>query len=87
MKDLTAVSTIVASVLGPDLIQVEQKNQELTLHIYAGAIVRSLIIMRDHPDLLFKVLLDICAVDYPEQEQRFQVVYHLLMCIITADFV
>jgi len=27
---------------------------------------------------LFEVLIDICGVDYPEREQRFDVVYHLL---------
>jgi len=33
--------------------------------------------LRDHPRLACDLLLDICAVDYPERERRFDVVYHL----------
>ena len=33
--------------------------------------------MRDDSSCLFKVLLDICGVDFPEREKRFEVVYHL----------
>jgi NADH-quinone oxidoreductase subunit C len=28
--------------------------------------------------MLFKELVDLCGVDYPERERRFEVVYHLL---------
>ena len=34
--------------------------------------------LRDDSDCLFEVLIDICGVDYPEREKRFDVVYHLL---------
>jgi len=34
--------------------------------------------LRDDSEFLFKVLVDICAVDYPERPQRFEVVYNLL---------
>jgi NADH/F420H2 dehydrogenase subunit C len=37
-----------------------------------------LIFLRDHTSCLFKVLIDICGVDYPEREHRFDVVYHLV---------
>jgi NADH-quinone oxidoreductase subunit C len=30
-----------------------------------------------HGQLGFNMLMDICAVDYPEREERFEVVYHL----------
>jgi len=33
--------------------------------------------LRDRPELDCNLLLDICGVDYPEHEQRFEVVYHL----------
>jgi len=33
--------------------------------------------LRRHPDLACDLLLDICGVDYPDREQRFEVVYHL----------
>jgi NADH-quinone oxidoreductase subunit C/D len=33
--------------------------------------------LRDRPELDCKLLLDVCGVDYPEKDQRFEVVYHL----------
>lgn len=51
---------------------------ELTITVQANAIVRVLTYLRDEPSLLFKELVDICGVDYPQRERRFDVVYHLL---------
>lgn len=51
---------------------------ELTLTVAAPAVPRVLTYLRDEPSLLFKELVDLCGVDYPERERRFDVVYHLL---------
>ncbi len=51
---------------------------ELTLSIEAGKIGETLTMLRDDPKCQFEVLIDICGVDYPEREKRFEVVYHLL---------
>ena len=34
--------------------------------------------MKDHPNTSFDVLVDICAVDYPDRKNRFEIVYQLL---------
>ena len=34
--------------------------------------------LRDDRQCLFRLLLDICGVDYPQRARRFEVVYHLL---------
>ena len=34
--------------------------------------------LRDDSSCLFKVLIDICGADYPERDERFEVVYNLL---------
>jgi NADH-quinone oxidoreductase subunit C len=34
--------------------------------------------LRDDSQCLFKSLVDVCGVDYPERERRFEVVYNLL---------
>ena len=34
--------------------------------------------LRDDPAMLFQQLMDVTAVDYPQREQRFEVVYNLL---------
>src|SRR5262245_16542707 len=51
---------------------------ELTLIVAPEDIVRVLTGLRDDSHCLFEVLIDICGVDYPEREKRFDVVYHLL---------
>ena len=51
---------------------------ELALTCPAARIVDLLALLRDNPLYRFSQLIDICGVDYPEREQRFEVVYHLL---------
>ncbi len=51
---------------------------ELTLKARAGDIYTVLRFLRDDPRCKFTTLIDICGVDYPEREKRFDVVYHLL---------
>jgi NADH-quinone oxidoreductase subunit C len=51
---------------------------ELTIDVEPGEIVRVLKYLRDDPNCLFKLLIDICGVDWPEREKRFDVVYHML---------
>ncbi len=51
---------------------------ELTLDVVPGEIVRTMTFLRDNPDCAFAILVDICGVDWPEREKRFDVVYHLL---------
>ena len=40
--------------------------------------VALLTFLRDDPKCQFKQLIDICGVDWPEREKRFDVVYNLL---------
>ena len=51
---------------------------ELTMTIEPQHIAGVLTFLRDDPKCQFAVLIDICGVDYPEREKRFEVVYHLL---------
>ncbi|WP_010298325.1 NADH-quinone oxidoreductase subunit C [Candidatus Odyssella thessalonicensis] len=78
MEKLDHLTTVVQEALGPDLIKAQQYKDELTIETYAGSIVRVLTILRDHPNCLFRILLDVCGVDYPDDHKRFRVVYHLL---------
>ncbi len=51
---------------------------ELTLEAEPARIVDVLKHLRDNADCEFKILVDICGVDWPEREKRFDIVYHLL---------
>jgi NADH-quinone oxidoreductase subunit C len=51
---------------------------ELVVDVQPNEIVRVVQFLRDDPDCDFKLLMDICGVDFPKREKRFDVVYHLL---------
>lgn len=51
---------------------------ELTIHARREEIVKTIAFLRDDPMCRFTSLIDICGADYPEREQRFEVVYHML---------
>ncbi len=57
---------------------VQVAHGELTLTIEPHRIVETLKLLRDDSKCQFEILIDICGVDYPEREKRFEVVYHLL---------
>jgi NADH-quinone oxidoreductase subunit C len=54
------------------------KLGELTLEVDRDQIANVLRYLRDDPRCLFTSLIDICGVDYPGRDRRFDVVYHLL---------
>jgi NADH-quinone oxidoreductase subunit C len=51
---------------------------ELTVTIGADDLLAVVRTLRDDPKLAFVCLIDICGVDWPAREARFDVVYHLL---------
>lgn len=75
LQDLLA---LIEPVLGDHLLAAKIAHGELTITVPATSIRRVLGYLRDDPNMLFKELVDLCGVDYPERERRFEVVYHLL---------
>lgn len=59
-------------------VECVMSNDELTLLVSAEAIIEVLRFLRDDPSCRFVCFIDICGVDYPAREKRFDVVYHLL---------
>jgi NADH-quinone oxidoreductase subunit C len=51
---------------------------ELMLETTPDKVLALLAFLRDDPKCLFKQLVDVCGVDWPEREKRFDVVYNLL---------
>jgi NADH-quinone oxidoreductase subunit C len=51
---------------------------ELSVRCDAASLIKSLTFLRDNTDTRFKQLIDLCVVDYPDRDPRFEVVYHLL---------
>jgi NADH-quinone oxidoreductase subunit C len=76
LKDLG--ETIIAQLPGDTLGFEVNRCGELTLTARAGGIVRVLTYLRDTSGCQFTQLLDVCGVDWPGRDERFEVVYHLL---------
>ena len=51
---------------------------ELTLTVKRESLIKVATFLRDDAGMLFKILVDVCGVDYPERPERFEAVYHLL---------
>ncbi len=76
---LRDLGDFVASTLPNDVLDTTiNRVGELTITVRASAIVKVLTLLRDDPGCLFSQLMDVCGVDWPGRELRFDVVYHLL---------
>jgi NADH-quinone oxidoreductase subunit C len=75
LKDLGGYisSALPDVVLGSEIV-----HGQLVLRVKREGILRSLAFLRDDARCLFKVMIDLCGVDYPDRPERFEVVYHLL---------
>jgi NADH-quinone oxidoreductase subunit C len=60
------------------VLRVVVDRGELTLHIRPDRIAEVCQVLRDSPDLRFEFLAGLSGVDYPEDDDRFHVVYHLM---------
>jgi NADH-quinone oxidoreductase subunit C len=68
----------IAQALSQDVLSWDVVKDELSVLVRPASVVKLLSFLRDDSNCQFKQLMDVCGVDYPEREQRFQVVYHLL---------
>jgi len=68
----------IAAKLGSAVTGRRIEFGELTIGVEAAEIIRVLSFLRDDAECGFVCFIDICGVDYPEREKRFDVVYHLL---------
>jgi NADH-quinone oxidoreductase subunit C len=64
--------------LGAKLLASEVALGELSIEVARDDIPEVIGFLRDDARCRFGCLIDICGVDYPEREERFDVVYHLL---------
>ena len=67
------VAAVPGTVLGHEVA-----FGELTVRALARDIVKVITFLRDDPRCQFICIIDITAVDWPNREPRFDVVYHLL---------
>jgi NADH-quinone oxidoreductase subunit C len=77
-EELKELGDYVAAAFPQEVEEVEIVHGELILHLRRDGVTRVLAFLRDDAKCVFSVLIDICGVDYPDREERFDVVYNLL---------
>ena len=75
LKDL---GDYIATAMGGKIVDWSIAFSELTVTAARSDIVEVVRFLRDDPRLQFVCFIDVTAVDYPEREERFEVVYHFL---------
>lgn len=78
LDPLTALGQHIAGALEGAVVFSAVSYGELTLTVERSAIVAVASFLKDDPRCRFINLIDVCGVDYPEREERFDVVYHFL---------
>ncbi|HUH76052.1 MAG TPA: NADH-quinone oxidoreductase subunit C [Devosia sp.] len=78
LDPLTALGQHIAAALDGAVVFSAVSYGELTLTVERSAIVSVVSFLKDDPRCRFINLIDVCGVDYPEREERFDVVYHFL---------
>jgi NADH-quinone oxidoreductase subunit C len=75
---LTELSSYVSEAHGNLIAASQLKYGELTLTTTGDNLIPLLTFLRDDAKCGFINMIDICGVDWPQRELRFDVVYHLL---------
>ncbi|WP_240233653.1 NADH-quinone oxidoreductase subunit C [Devosia lacusdianchii] len=68
----------IATTLGGAVLESSVAYGELTLTVDRESIVSVATFLRDDPRCRFISIVDVCGVDYPERDERFDVVYHFM---------
>jgi NADH-quinone oxidoreductase subunit C len=69
---------MIAAAIPDAVVSNDVRNGEAIITVKRDAIVPVLTKLRDDPALHFELLVDIAGVDYPDRQERFEVVYQLL---------
>jgi len=77
-KALHDFGDYVAAALSRHVLGTKVVNDELVVHADREGLLRVLTYLRDDQNSQFKQLMDITAIDHPDREQRFDIVYNLL---------
>lgn len=58
--------------------KITQFRDEIIIEVNVSDLKKTILFLKDHENCLFKLLVDLFAVDYPTKENRFELIYCLL---------
>lgn len=78
IEAMTELGDYIGQALGTDNVDWTVAFGELNLSLPAGMLLEAARFLHDDTRCQFVSFIDVCGVDYPERDLRFDVVYHLL---------
>jgi len=75
---LAALRERVVALLGDRIVEQVVAFDQLTVLVHRETILDVVRLLHDDADTRFISIVDVCGADYPERDERFDVVYHLL---------
>ena len=77
-QSLQELGNHVAANLGAGTVGWNIANGELAIEVRVDSLLATMKFLKSDANCYFEMLVDICGVDYPERDLRFEVVYNLL---------
>ena len=77
-EPLDELAKYIETNLGDSLLSIEWEKDELVLRTQRQTLITVMAFLKDDNKCLFKTLVDLCGADYPEDEDRLEVIYNLL---------
>ena len=78
MNELNNLEKIINSELTSKIIRSEIKHNQILITIDENNLIEVLLFLKTNTATKFRQLIEVTAVDYPEKEQRFRMIYFLL---------
>ena len=78
MNELNNLEKIINSELASKIIRSDIKHNQILITIDENNLIEVLLFLKTNTVTKFKQLIEVTAVDYPEKEQRFRMIYLLL---------
>ena len=78
MVDLLSFKTNLDQALSEAILNIEENKDYIFLELMPSAVVNMVSHLKSKKGFSFNTLVDVTAVDYPANEQRFDIIYHFL---------
>ncbi len=78
MKNINSLEKTINSELASKIISSKINHNQIFISIEDNNLVEVILFLKTNPVTKFRQLIEITAVDYPEKDQRFKMIYLLL---------
>ena len=78
VENLQNLGEYIEASMSPLILKKEMQQDEMCFTVRREGLKRFLTFLLNDANCDFRQLIDICGVDYPERDERFEVVYQLL---------